>query len=129
MALLGIDYGTAKVGLALSDETETLAFPLAVLLNDVKLLREIGKIIAEKSVTGIVMGESKNFRWQDNPLMKRIHAFAEELKAATGLPVTLEPEFLTTAAARYGSEEEVIDAAAAALILQSFLDKRHRGAK
>ena len=125
MALLGIDYGTKKVGIAVTDEIESVGLPLVVLPNNVSLLREIGKVIAEKHISGIVIGESKNLKWQDNPLMKRIHMFAEELKSAFGLPVTLEPEFFTSAAARYGSEEEMIDASAAALILQSVLDKRH----
>jgi len=129
MTLLGIDYGTKKVGLAVSDETETLAMPLSVLPNNPALLGAIGKVVAERGITGIVIGESKNFKWQDNPLMKRIHAFTEVLKDAVGLPIALEPEFLTTAAARYGSDEEVLDAAAAALILQSYLDKRHHSTK
>src|SRR3989344_5187510 len=126
MALLSIDFGTKKIGLAVSDETESLGLPLCVIPNDIALMREIGKIIAERNISGIVMGESKNLKWQDNPLMKRIHSFAEELKTAFGLPVALEPEFFTTAAARHGSEEEMVDASAAALILQSYLDKRNK---
>src|SRR3989338_2332296 len=126
MSLLGIDYGTKKVGLAVSDETETIAMPLAVLPNSPALLGAIGKVVAQRGIVGIVIGESKNLKWQDNPLIKRIHVFADELKKTFTVPITFEPEFFTTVAAKYGSEGKMIDASAAALILQSFLDKRHK---
>jgi|SRR3989344_454747 len=126
MTLLGIDYGTKKVGVAVSDETESIATPVAVFPNDVALMRELGKIIASRNISGIVVGESKNLNWQDNPLMKKIHAFTEALTGEFNLPINLEPEFFTTQAARFGSDEKLVDAAAAALILQSFIDKRKK---
>jgi|SRR3989344_1607038 len=129
MALLGIDYGTKKVGLAVSDVTESMAFPLGVFPNNQMLLGEISKLCIERGISGVVIGESKNLKWQDNPVMKQIYAFAEEIKKTLALTVSFEPEYFTTAEARRGSEGERVDASAAALILQSFLDKRHHGTK
>jgi putative Holliday junction resolvase len=124
MTLLGIDYGAKKVGVAVSDERETIAFPLSVLSNDSNLIETITSLAQAKGVSGIVIGESKNFSMKDNPIMEHIRDFAEAVKKRSGLPISFEPEFLTSAQAGRGSTEEARDAGAAALILQSFLDKK-----
>lgn len=143
MRYLGIDYGSKRVGLAVSDEAGEFALPLSVLSNNQKLLSEIKKIIAEKKVGAVVLGESKNFKGEDNVIMVAIKEFKEVLEKETGLPVFLEPEFMTSAEAervntrepeksrksgvrlrRPNTKNVMLDAFAAALILQSFLNHK-----
>jgi putative Holliday junction resolvase len=127
MRYLGIDYGLKRVGVAISNETASLAFPERVLPNTKYLVETIKILCEEKAVSGIVIGESKNYQGEDNPLMRNIRRLKDLLIKETGLPVYLEPEFLTSAeAARVTGRNSMNDAAAAAIILQSFLDRRIR---
>lgn len=129
MRYIGIDYGSKKVGIALSDEAGTMGFPHGVLPNTSELVSEIAKLVAEKEVGAAVVGESRNFSGEDNPVAARAREFAERLTARTGLPVHFEPEtYSTQEARRYpdgtrmpGSPD--VDASAAALILTSFLER------
>lgn len=124
MRFLGIDYGTKRVGLALSDEEGTMAFPKRVVPNSARLVREIEDIIKKERVEAIVVGESKNYKGEDNKIMDEVRAFVETMKRQTALPVYFEPEFLTSAeAAHVQPELAKLDASAAAIILQSYLDK------
>lgn len=143
MRYLGIDYGSKKVGLALSDEGGKLAFPKVVLKNDEYLLSAIKEIRHEEKVDEIVMGESLTLSGEPNEIMKEIKEFKVKLEEEFNLPVHLEKEFLTTVEARrrqgYDGQarrrparvkiiptkkrKEPVDAIAAALILQRHLDK------
>ncbi|MEX0672604.1 MAG: Holliday junction resolvase RuvX [Candidatus Paceibacterota bacterium] len=126
MKYLGIDFGTKKVGLALSDESGTFANPLKVIPNNDDLVNEIKRLCAEHEVSVIVLGLSTNFKGEDNPVMKEARQVKEVLERDEAVKVELEPEFLTTAhAARTEENKATLDASAAALILQSFLD-RHK---
>jgi len=126
--LLGIDFGLKRVGIALSDEEQKIAFPKIVYPNDKKLVNQIVKFCAENSVIEIILGESKNFKGENNPIMKNILKFKAEIEKATSLPVYMEPEFMTSSEAKKMRAEddsgEMIDASAAAVILQSYLDKK-----
>lgn len=138
MKFLGIDYGTKRVGIAISDEEGKIAFPNDTLANDKKLVEKIISLCKEKAVGAIVIGESNNFSGEPNPIMADVKKFIAELEKETRqtfegqklsgqakLPVILEPEFLTTAQAkRIQGEVEGIDASAASIILQSFLDRK-----
>lgn len=124
MRFLGIDYGSKRVGAALSDEAGEFALPLQVLPNTATLLPALKKIIAEKKVGAVVLGESKNFKGEPNLIMKKIAEFKRVLEDETGLPVHLEPEFLTSAEAeRVQGKNRMQDASAAALILKSYLER------
>lgn len=126
MRYLGIDYGTKRVGIALSDDEGRVAFPKAVLPNDKKLLAALAKLCEGERVTVIVIGESKNFRGEVNPVMANITRFKEKLEQEIILPVYLEAEFLTSAGAgSTGAGDDMRDARAAALILQRYLDKKN----
>ena len=136
MRFLGIDYGSKRAGIAVSNETNEFALPLAVLPNNSELLPALKKIIAEKEVGTIVVGESKNFKGKDNVIMSAIREFKKTLERETRLSVVFEPEFMTSAeAARPPAREvrnperktrvkknEELDASAAAIILQSYLN-------
>lgn len=124
--LLGIDYGQKNVGIALSSEDAVLAFPEAVLKNK-EALSKIKEVCQKRKITGIVLGQSLDFKGKPNPIMKNILSFKKELEDELKVPVYLEPEFLTTAqAAQEQGRHEKIDASAAAIILQSFIDKKNQ---
>lgn len=125
--LLGIDYGTKKVGIALSDTGATLAFPHVTLPNNEHLVAAIAEICGREGVTAVVVGESRDFSQKENPIMEDVRRLKDALWRATSLPVYLEPEFLTTAEARRsGGPREALDRSAAALILQSYLDRKKK---
>lgn len=125
MRYLGIDYGGKRVGIALSDEGGTLAFPKFVLKADFDLLSAVMRIINDEKVREIVIGESRDFSGKENRIMTEIRSFKSALEKASGLPVHFEPEFMTSRQAEHiQGKEAATDASAAALILQSFIDKK-----
>lgn len=125
MKLLGIDYGSKRVGIAFSDENGEFAIPKTVLNFSKNLLKEVIDLAKEKDIKEIVMGESKNYSGEANTILKESLKFKTELEKE-GYIVHLEPEFMTSAnAERFQGKNDMIDASAAALILQSFLDKRN----
>lgn len=130
MRHLGIDFGTKKVGLALSDEAGTMGFPHTTLQNDVRLLDTLKLLIEKEQVGRIVMGESLDSSGNENPVAKEARAFGAQLEAATGIPVVYEMEAFSTQEARRDPEgnrtnEGALDASAAALVLTSYLSRSH----
>lgn len=118
--------GERHVGIALSDEAGRMAFPKAVLPNDRTLLREIISLVEDHKVGCIVFGESKDYKGQENPIMKRVHSLKVVLEKKLDIPIELEPEFLTSEEAkRIQGDNRLLDASAAAIILGSFLDKKN----
>lgn len=137
---MGIDYGSKRVGLALTDQPGEFAYPLVVLARDGKLLLRLQAICANEAVGEIVLGESLNFRRRHNSIMRPILKFKAALEAATGLVVVLEDELLTTKEASRGLDssagptkgkgagrprpDPLLDARAAAIILRNYLERR-----
>lgn len=125
MVFIGIDYGSKRVGVAVSDENATLAFPLAVIENSEKLLEKLKALAEEKAASTFVIGESKDYQGQDNDIMNDIKELTLSLKKE-GFDVLSEPEFMTSIqASRIQGEGKMLDASAAAILLQSFLDKKN----
>lgn len=125
MRFLGIDYGTKRVGIAFSDEEGMMAFPKVVLKNSKGLLEEILQMCEDEKVGVVVMGESKNLDGTPNFIMKHINGFVEEWKKKTDIPIFFEPEFLTShQAQKIQGKNEMLDASAATIILQSFIDRQ-----
>lgn len=126
MKLVGIDYGTRRVGIAVSDDAGRLAFPKMTLPNDATLLGELTALIRSEKVETIVLGESKDLSGADNPVMLSARRFAETLKKETGVLVHFEPEFYTSKEARHLKDgARAVDAEAAAIILTSYLNKQN----
>lgn len=128
MRLMGIDYGSKKVGIAVSDEAGQFAMPHVVIKNSKHLyeevLKEVIDTIEKNKIKEIVMGESKDFNGKGNTILPESLNFKMDLEKA-GFTVYLEPEFMTSQnAERFQGKNDMLDASAAALILQSFLDKR-----
>ncbi len=127
MRHLGIDFGTRKVGLALSDEAGTMGFPHEVLPNSERLLEEVRTLIQNKDVGCVVIGDSRNAKGEENPIAKEARAFGDAL-SAQGIRVVYEMEAFSTQEARRDVEGNrtntgAVDASAAALILTAYLSK------
>lgn len=127
MRYLGIDYGTKRVGLALSDEAGVMGFPHSVEQNDGGLLDRVVALIERERVAAIVVGDSRDFSGVENPVAKEAKVFAKQLEEKTGIGAIYEPEMLTTQEARRDFEgirtKGVVDSSAAALILTSYLSR------
>ncbi len=123
MRILGIDYGTKRIGIAISDESRTFALPLAVVDTSESALREVIELARQNDTKEIVMGESRNYKMEPNKVFEAANTFKRALEAQ-GFTVTFELEFMTSVnAERLQGKNEMTDASAAALILQSYLDK------
>ncbi|HEY4493857.1 MAG TPA: Holliday junction resolvase RuvX [Candidatus Paceibacterota bacterium] len=126
MKFLGIDYGTKRVGLAVSDQNGRLAFPKEIVKNNGELWKKLEAVIASEGVKEIVVGESMDFAGLPNALQREIEFFISKLEKKFKLLVHREKEFLTTVEARrYKEGENGADAGAAALILQRYLDRKN----
>jgi methionine--tRNA ligase beta chain len=124
MKYLGIDYGEKRVGIAISDAEAKVAFPKVVLENNQDLFTKIIDLCKENEVGSIVIGESKNYKGEDNKINPKIIIFKRELANVIKLPMFLEPEFMTSLQVEttFG-KTDMLDASAASIILQTFMDK------
>jgi len=126
MRYLGIDYGNKRVGVAVSDEGGKVAFPYAILQNGKGLVGEIKTICAHEYVEKLVIGESLDYKGNPNLIMKEIRSFILELKKVISIPILNEREFLSTQQARFfQGKKKRVDDSAAAIILQSYLDRKN----
>jgi putative Holliday junction resolvase len=124
MRLMGIDYGSKRVGVASTDESGEFAIPRVVLKNDKSLLDEVLAIKDRESIDRIVVGESRNYAGEHNSIMEKILKFKEDLEQR-GVVVELHPELLTSVeATRLQDDNDMADASAASLILKSYIDSQ-----
>ena len=135
MKIMAIDYGDAHTGIAISDLMCTRAGYTTV-INPRKaevVVQEVKKIIAEHGVTELVLGYPKNMDGTLGPRAEKCEAFAEVLRAETGLAVTLWDERRTTIDAHNilmaggknaKQRKKTVDAVAAALMLEGYLTRR-----
>ena len=124
MKLMGIDYVTKRVGIALTDDKGMMAFPREVLQNDASLMKGIERIVREEKVGVIVVGHSLGRDGAPNKVHSAVEGFILDLTLHIGLPVELEPEQYTTQEAiRFQGRNEMTDASAASVILNSYLLK------
>lgn len=125
MRHLGIDYGTKRIGVACSDDEGKLAFPLRTVEANGREVGEICEMAKAERVGMIVVGLSSEMPGVDSSMRGKIQALADSLQKACGLPIEFENEMFTSRLAGLYSKKDS-DAAAAALILQSFLDRKNR---
>lgn len=149
MRYLGIDYGSKRVGIAVSDDGGTMAFPYKIVMNGMELVDTIHNICGQENISAIVLGESHDLSGVPNKIMGSIEEFKRNLETELELPVYFQKEFMTTIEARGRGGKEVndarqkpshlggharknkkiesgkVDASAAALILQRYLDKKN----
>ncbi|MDO4292694.1 MAG: Holliday junction resolvase RuvX [Eubacteriales bacterium] len=138
MRVMGLDFGSKTVGVAVSD-------PLLVTAQGIEIVRRkeenklrhtfqrLEELIAEYGVDRLVIGLPKNMNATEGERVEKTRDFADRLSRRTGLPVIFEDERLTTVAAdrtmmeagvRRENRKEYVDKIAAVLILQSYLDRR-----
>jgi putative Holliday junction resolvase len=132
--VLGIDVGSVRIGLAISDETCTLASPVATLRNDARTLwTRIEREMEDRHVDRVVIGLPRHLDGTEGDAAEHARAFASELGRRTTAAIELWDERFTTAIAersliesgvRRKRRREVIDSVAAALLLQNWLDAR-----
>lgn len=123
MKYLGIDFGTKKIGIAVSDDDGAFAFPKGIIAT-AQAMQELTSLCAAENIGHIVIGESIATNEEKNVLADAARVFAEMLSAKTNLPISFEREdFSSVEAHRYQTTAGDRDDSAAAIILQRFLDK------
>jgi putative Holliday junction resolvase len=133
MRILGIDHGTKRIGLAISDELGVIAQPLEFVPAEpfVKFLARLKEIIREKEVELLLVGMPRNMDGSYGPAALKVQEFVAVLGDTVGIPIKLWDERLTSAQAnrfliqanvRRDKRKEKVDKTAAAILLQSYLD-------
>jgi putative Holliday junction resolvase len=132
--VLGIDVGSVRIGLAVSDETCTLASPVATVPNDPRTLwPRLAREMEDRQVARVVIGLPRKLDGSEGDAAEHARRFAAEVERRTDAAVELWDERFTTTIAertliesgvRRRRRREVIDAVAAAVLLQSWLDAR-----
>jgi putative holliday junction resolvase len=136
--VLAIDHGQRRIGVALSDELGILASPLCILKPHAReRVEAVARLAREHAVVEIVVGHPRTLRGEIGPQARRVERFAEELRGAVDVPVRLWDERYSTQEAterlaasrkRSGGRRDraamEVDAVAAAVILQDYLDSR-----
>lgn len=126
MKYLGIDYGEKRVGIAVSDDEGKIAFPRKTLAPK-EVIKEIKSLIKKESIAKVIVGLPQSLANKETGQTGAVRKFAEKLHLSITIPVEFENEVFTTRMARdTGTEKKNADAAAAAIILQSFLDKKEK---
>lgn len=138
MIILSVDYGDKRTGIAVCDKLEMLASPVCVITewNKDALAQKIVDIANEKKAEHIVIGLPKNMDGSKGFRAEACEELGEAIKNLTEIPVTFWDERLTTVSAhrilsdnniRGKKRKNVVDAVAADIILQDFIDSRKRG--
>ncbi len=125
MKLMGIDYGTKKIGIALTDDAGLMAFPHEVVPNDKKFISYVETLVAKRGIDEIVIGHSLNNDGQANPVHTLVEEFMIDITLSIGIPVHLEPEYYSSQQAmQLQGKNKQLDSSAAALILDSYITKQ-----
>jgi putative Holliday junction resolvase len=135
MRVLAIDHGTKRMGIALSDETASIAQPLEFIPAEpfADFLARLKVILNAKQVDQILIGMPRNMDGSYGPAALKVQEFVAVLKETIAIPIKTWDERLTSAQAnrmliqadvRRDKRKERVDAAAAAILLQSYLDSR-----
>ena len=137
MRILAIDHGTKRMGIAISDELGVIAQPLEFILAEpfAEFLSRLREIIRDQQVELILVGMPRNMDGSYGPAALKVQEFIAVLKASVTIPIKPVDERLTSVQAhRLLSEAEVrgrqrkgkVDKSAAAVLLQSYLDRLAR---
>ncbi|MDP3799912.1 MAG: Holliday junction resolvase RuvX [bacterium] len=122
MIYLGIDYGEKRIGLAKGDSLLKIATPLKTILNSEGVLNDLADIVNIEAVEKIIVGIPVSFNGEVNEFAEKIIEFSEDLEARTDVSVETVNEIFSSKMAAENSTK--IDESSAALILQTYLDRR-----
>lgn len=134
--VIGLDPGSKRIGVALSDATGTIASPHTVIdRSGEDVAARLRTLCAEYEVERIVVGLPLHLSGREGPAVEEARALAELAREATGLPLDMHDERFTTVTAenvlveagvRRRKRREIRDMVAATVLLQSYLDMRSR---
>ncbi len=120
--VLSIDYGTKRIGLAISDETQTLARELAILSPD-QFWGQCQQLIDDNDVTQIVLGLPLNMSGGKTEKSLEVQEFYDQLQKRVAVPVELVDERLSSVMAeQISGQSQQIDSLAAQIFLQNYLN-------
>ena len=131
--LLGLDIGEVRIGVAISDELGSIASPLAMIPRKGDVATELTKLITKYMPSRLVVGLPVGLSGREGPQAQATREYAEELAAAVGLPIEYYDERMSSSIAeqtlisqgtRREKRKQQIDAMAAAVILQGYLDNQ-----
>jgi putative Holliday junction resolvase len=133
MRILALDHGTKRIGVAVSDETKTIAQPLEYIPAEpfADFLERLKKLLVEKEIDLVLIGLPRNMDGSYGPAAQKVEAFVAVLRGAITVPIKMWDERLTSAQAnkiliqakvRRDKRKEKMDKMAAAILLQSYLD-------
>ena len=131
--ILGIDYGRARIGLAISDEIGMLAHPLETVKNTAQAMSRIAAIVKERKIDTVVVGIPKTLSGDHGIAAQEVSKFIEKLRAASPCQIVEWDERLTTAEAQRALRDAgkttresraYVDQIAAQMILQGYLDRQ-----
>jgi putative Holliday junction resolvase len=131
--ILAIDYGSRRVGVAISDPMNIIAQGLPTLENNRELFKQLQRIVSDRAVVKIVVGMPLNLHGEKGVKAKEVDEFIERLRAEIGIPVTTWDERFTSKLAQgvirdLGTKKMkrrakgAVDKMASVLLLQSYLD-------
>ena len=131
--ILGLDFGRARIGVAISDELQMLAHPLETIPAHEEPASRVSEIVREKQVDHVVAGIPRQMNGQIGTAATEVLEFVEKLRAILPCPVVTWDERLTTVAAHRALRDAgkktrdtrgYVDQVAAQMILQTYLDRR-----
>jgi len=131
--ILGLDFGRARIGVAISDELQMLAHPLETIPANEKPVSRVAEIVREKQVDHVVAGIPRQMNGQIGTAATEVLEFVDKLRAILPCPVVTWDERLTTVAAHRALRDAgkktrhtraYVDQVAAQMILQTYLDRR-----
>jgi len=133
MRILALDHGTKRIGVAVSDETKTIAQPLEYIPAEpfADFLTRLRQLIREKEIDLILIGLPRNMDGSYGPATEKVQTFVGVLASAITVPIKTWDERLTSSQAnkiliqggvRRDKRKEKVDKMAAAILLQSYLD-------
>jgi len=133
MRILALDHGSKRIGVAVSDETKTIAQPLEYILAEPfeNFLARLKQLLIEKKVELVLIGLPRNMDGSYGPAAQKVETFVAALKTEITIPIKMMDERLTSKMAnriliqgnvRRDKRKENVDKMAAAILLQSYLD-------
>lgn len=140
MRYLGIDYGSKRIGISISDPTNTFAIPLNTIENNRNLFNNIKEICIENNIEQVILGYPLNLDGSKSELCYEIDEIVERLKIKIKLPILLRDERFSSKIAedqvissvksrKKRKDKSLIDKFSAAIILQEFLDFKNNEKK
>jgi putative holliday junction resolvase len=136
--ILGIDFGSKRIGLSISDPLGIIATPFATLQNDSNIWNRLKEIVTSEAIAFVVIGMPMTLRGEKREKAQEVEAFARTLNSETGLEVLSWDERYSTSIAQQtmldmntkkknrNAKDGTLDSMAAAIILQSYLDSKKK---